>query len=308
MRIRKGDMMKIFVDTAKIDEIKEAESWGILDGVTTNPSLIKKAVESESEDISLDDHIEEILRTVEGPVSLEVGGISKEEMVSEAKILYEGFNDINNNVVVKIPINTATTENDDEFAGVKAIKTLSEDDIPVNCTLVMSPNQALMAAKAGAAYVSPFLGRIDDHIRKKINLRRGEDYPKGTYYPEELARKIREQKIYEMIMSGRVEEMIYKDHSIMKLFDWANDDGIFSGVDLVWSIKEIYDRYEFDTEIIAASIRTPRQVRLCAEMGVDIATLPFSVIEKMVIHFKTKEGMEGFTKDVIPEYRSILKG
>lgn len=156
--------MDIFVDTADIKEIKEAESWGILDGVTTNPSLIKKAVESNDGDISLEDHIKEILKTVDGPVSLEVAGSNHDEMVKEATVLYEKFNPINKNVVIKIPVNTSMEENEDNFEGIKAIKSLSERGIPVNCTLVMSPNQALMAAKAGAAYVSPFLGRIDDYI------------------------------------------------------------------------------------------------------------------------------------------------
>lgn len=299
--------MDIFVDTADIDEIKEAESWGILDGVTTNPSLIKKAVESNDGDISLEDHIKEILETVDGPVSLEVAGSTYEEMVQEAIVLYEKFNPINKNVVIKIPVNTAMDENDNNFEGIKTIKSLSERGIPINCTLVMSPNQALMAAKAGADYVSPFLGRIDDYIRKNIGLDRGDAYPKGTYYPQELTEKIRDQKLEKRISEKEKDRLIYSDKETMELYDWGNDNGVLSGIDLVWSIKQILLNYDFDTEIIAASIRTARQVRQCAEIGAEIATIPFDVIDEMMVHHKTSEGMKSFTKDVIPEYKEILK-
>ncbi len=300
--------MEIFVDTAKIEEIKEAESWGILDGVTTNPSLIKKAMGSQEGDESLEEYIEEILRTVDGPVSLEVGGSTYDVMVSEAETLYERFNDVNDNVVIKIPVNTAMEEGDSNFEGIKAIKALSDDGIPVNCTLIMSPNQALMAAKAGAAYVSPFLGRIDDYIRDKIGLKRGEDYPKGTYYPSELVDWVRELNLNSRIHELDYDEVVYKDKEAMKLFDWGEDKGITSGVDMVWSIKQMFDNYDFDTKILAASLRTPRQVRQCAEIGVEVATIPFSVIEKMMVHYKTNQGMKSFTEDVIPEYQEILKG
>ncbi len=300
--------MKIFVDTAKIEEIKEAESWGILDGVTTNPSLIKKAVNDSEEEISLEEYIKEILKTVEGPVSLEVGATSVEGMISEAEVLYDMFNGINDNVVVKVPVNTAMEDGDDNFSGIKVTKALSDQGIPINSTLVMTPNQAMMAAKAGAAYVSPFVGRIDDHIRTRMGLKRGEDYPKGTYYPEELAIRVWEQKLDRAVGERSIDDIIYKDHEVMRMFDWGNDDGIFSGIDLVWSTKQIYDQYGFDTEIIAASIRTSRQVRSCAEMGVDIATIPFPIIEKMMVHKKTSQGMRSFSDDVIPEYQKILKG
>jgi len=299
--------MDIFVDTADIDEIKEAESWGILDGVTTNPSLIKSAVESSESDISLEKHIEEILKTVDGPVSLEATKLDSQGMVEEAEVLYNKFNPVNENVVVKIPINTAMGEADDDFEGVKAIKVLSEKGIPVNCTLVMKPNQALMAAKAGADYVSPFLGRIDDHIRKQIGLKRGEDYPKGTYYPEELTERIRETSLRRRISELDRSKIIYQDEQTMDLYDWGNDQGIRSGMDLVWSIKEIFKNYSFDTKILAASIRTARQARSCAEIGVDVATLPFNVIENMMVHKKTSEGMKSFDDDVIPEYKDILE-
>ncbi len=299
--------MDIFVDTAKLEEIKKAESWGILDGVTTNPSLIKKAVEEQEDGKSLEEHIKEILKTVDGPVSLEVCGSCYDDIVKEAEILYNRFNDVNNNVVIKVPINTAMEQDDDNFTGVKAIKHLTDKGIPVNCTLVMSPNQALMAAKAGADYVSPFLGRIDDYIRTNMGMKRGEDYPKGTYFPQELVDVVRDQKLKSNIKDLDWDKTVYKNKEIMNLYEWGNDDGILSGVDLVWSIKQIYANYGFDTKIIAASIRTERQVRQCAEVGAEIATIPFNVIKKMMTHYKTKEGMKSFTKDVIPEYKDIVE-
>lgn len=299
--------MDVFVDTADLEEIKEAESWGILDGVTTNPSLIKSAVDSAEGEMSLEKHIEEILKTVDGPVSLEVTETNSEGMVKEAENLYDKFNSVNDNVVVKIPVNPSMDDGDDDFEGVRAIKELSEKGIPVNCTLVMKPNQALMAAKAGAEYVSPFLGRIDDHIRKQIGLDRGKAYEKGTFYPEEMAERIRNQKMGRRISELDREEVIYNDEEAMELFEWGNDNGIRSGVDLIWSINEIFSNYSFDTKIIAASLRTARQVRHCAEIGAEIATIPFDVVEDMMVHHKTSEGMKAFDQDVIPEYKEILE-
>ncbi len=299
--------MDIFVDTANLDEIKEAESWGILDGVTTNPSLIKNAVDSAEGEIDLETHIKDILKTVDGPVSLEVTELDHEGMIEEAETLYDKFNPINDNVVVKIPINPAMEEDEDNFEGVKAIKGLSESGIPVNCTLVMKPNQALMAAKAGAEYVSPFLGRIDDYIRKQIDLDRGEAYQKGTYYPQSLVKKIRDQKLQKRISQLDAEEVVYRDEEAMDYFEWGKDEGILSGSYLVWAIKNIFDNYSFDTEIIAASIRTARQARQCAKIGAEIATIPFDVIEDMMMHYKTREGMKSFDDDVIPEYEELLK-
>ncbi|MBS3812641.1 transaldolase, partial [Candidatus Bipolaricaulota bacterium] len=156
--------MKIFIDTAELTEIKEAYSWGIVDGVTTNPSLIKKAVDARDR-VNLEEYIEEILRTVDGPVSLEVIGLTSDDMIEEGKYLYDKFNSVNDNVVIKIPINTSTEGGESEnYAGLKAISELSSQGIPVNTTLIMKPEQALLAAKAGAHYVSPFAGRIDDYI------------------------------------------------------------------------------------------------------------------------------------------------
>jgi len=208
--------MKFFIDTANITEIKEGLSLGMVDGVTTNPSLVAK------ENRKFDEVVKEILKTVEGPVSLEVISLEAKGMVSEAKKLAR----LGNQVVIKIPM---TTE------GLKATKILSEEGIPVNQTLIFSPLQALMAAKAGAAYVSPFVGRLDDV---------------------------------------------------------AHD-----GMELCEQIIQIFDNYDFSTEIIVASIRHPRHVLAAAMMGADIATIPFKVITQLAQHPLTDKGISLFLED-----------
>ena len=288
--------MKIFIDTANLDEIREAVSWGILDGVTTNPSLVKKAVEklkSNGKKISMEDYIKEICRAVDGPVSLEVKGVSYEDMVREAKILHDKFNGINNNVVVKIPVNTSFELNQKQFEGIKAIKELESMGIKTNATLVMSPEQALLAAKANASYVSPFLGRIDDYIRKKIGIK----HEKMDYWDYESAKIIE----YEMKKS-----YLTKGYEKLAGIEY-HDNGIYSGIDLAESIIKIFRAYSFKTKIIAASIRNARQVRQIAMLGVDIATIPFAVIKEMIAHYKTMEGMKKFTNDVVEEYRQIFE-
>lgn len=291
--------MKIFIDTADIEEIKEAESWGVLDGVTTNPSLIKKAVEKlkgKGIRIEMDEYIEEICRAVNGPVSLEVKGIETDEMVREAEILYKKFNHVNNNVVIKIPVNTAMEDEDKIFEGIKAIKKLDEKGIPTNATLVMTPTQALLAARAGADYVSPFLGRIDDYIRDKVGMK----YGKWDYFDGELLKEIEKNK------------RSYNENEIDRLYKKLVsveycDDGIYDGIELLESIIKIYRSYNFKTKIIAASIRNSFQVRKSAELGVDIATIPFKVLKEMMSHYKTREGMKKFVQDVVPEYKSIFE-
>ena len=267
--------MKIFIDTASLKEIKEAISWGIVDGVTTNPSLIRKAVETEAQDIELEEYISQILRVAgpDRPVSLEVMSIRAEDMIREAKILYDKFNDIANNVVIKIPINTYVGY----YEGLKTIKALSEEGIPVNCTLIMTPEQALLAAKAGARYVSPFAGRIDDFIRvTKLGLKAGVDFQKGDYYP----------------WDGK----------------GVDDNGIRSGADLVEKTLMILENYDYETEVIASSIRNARQVREVAMIGVHIATIPFKVLEQMLLHPKTEEGVKKFSEDAEKAgYREVFK-
>jgi len=273
--------MKIFIDSARLDEIKQAFSYGIIDGVTTNPSLLKKAVEKlqdSGEKITISDYIKSILKTAKGTtVSLEVTELKQDKMIEQAKKLYKMFNPVANNVNIKIPINPSFhDEKDREFEGIKAIKTLSKAGIPVNCTLIFTPEQALLAAKAGATYVSPFAGRIDDFIRlnNDISFKKTDYFPAGGWDKND------------------------------KLLD---DNGILSGIDLIAQIVDILDIYNFKTEVIAASIRNSRQVREAALSGAHIATLPYGVIMQLLVHYKTQEGIKKFTDDIVPEYADLTR-
>ena len=208
--------MKLFIDTANIDEIKEANRLGLIDGVTTNPTLIAK----EGKDFM--QVVKGIFETVDGPISLEAVSTKSEDMIKEARELAK----IHRNAVIKIPLTRD---------GLIATKQLADEGIHVNMTLAFSPTQALLAAKAGAAYVSPFVGRLDD------------------------------------------------------ISHW--------GMDLVEQIITIYDNYDFETEVIVASIRNPLHVLEAALMGADIATIPFKVIEQLIKHPLTDAGIERFLKD-----------
>lgn len=273
--------MKIFIDTARIDEIEKALSWGIVDGVTTNPSLIKSALDffkQKNENIQMEDYIKKLLKMVGNrPVSLEVISSDFESMVREGKTLFEKFNWINNNVVVKIPISPSISFNDEkEFDGIKAIKELSKNKIPVNATLIMSPNQALLAAKSGARYISPFAGRVDDLLRKKLKM----SFEKEDYFPYE-GLKINE--------------------------DLISDDGVVSGFDLVKRCVDLIKINGFECEVIAASVRNSRQVLELIQTGVHISTIPFNVLKDMVTHEKTIEGMKKFIEDTVIEYKELFK-
>lgn len=208
--------MKFFIDTANIEEIKEANSMGMVDGVTTNPSLIAK------ENGEFETIIKDICDIVDGPISAEVISLKADEMVHEARKLAK----IHKNIVVKIPMTVD---------GIKATRQLTEEEIKTNVTLVFSPLQALMAAKAGATFVSPFIGRLDD----------------------------------------------------------LSHDGLL----LVEQIVEIYNNYDFETEVIVASIRNPLHVLESALMGADIATIPFNVLAKLASHPMTDKGLDAFLKD-----------
>jgi transaldolase len=208
--------MKFFIDTANIDEIKEAHSMGMVDGVTTNPSLVAK------EKRPFEQIIRDICEIVDGPISAEVIAVDAAGMVAEARELAK----IHANIVIKIPM---------LVDGLKAVRTLAREGIKTNVTLVFSPLQALMAAKAGATYVSPFIGRLDD----------------------------------------------------------LSQDGLA----LVEQIVDIYDNYDFDTEIIVASVRHPLHVLESALMGADIATIPFSVLAKLAAHPLTDKGLKAFLAD-----------
>lgn len=268
--------MKIFIDSAKLEEIQEAYSYGIVDGVTTNPSLIKKAVDAQKKKVNMTTYIKQILRTAKGtPVSLEVTEFKYEKMVKQAKTLYKKFNPVAKNVCIKIPVNPSFDENS-SMDGIKAIRTLSKSRIPVNCTLIFTPEQSLMAAKAGAKFVSPFVGRIDDYIKARNRIKSS----KKDYFPA-----------YGWHEHGRILE----------------DNGIISGIDLVKQTVEIFKQHKIKAKVLAASIRNIRQLRESALVGADIATIPFDVIKQSIVHYKTAEGMKKFTDDTIPEYVKITK-
>ncbi len=208
--------MKFFVDTAEVKEIRELADLGLLDGVTTNPSLIGKSGRAFKEVIA------EICGIVEGPVSAEVVSLDYEGMMREAADLRK----IAKNVTVKVPLT---------LDGLKACKALTSDGCMVNVTLCFSANQALLAAKAGASFISPFIGRLDD---------------------------------------------IHMD-----------------GTELISEIRQIYDNYAFDTEILAASVRTALHVKQVALIGADVATCPAAVIKGLVKHPLTDKGIEQFVAD-----------
>lgn len=208
--------MEFFLDTGNIEEIKSAALWGFVDGVTTNPSLIAKTGKSQFEVIN------EICQIIDGPISAEVISTEYEGMIEEAKKLVQ----IHPNVVIKLPM----TED-----GIRACKWMSDHNVKTNVTLIFSSNQALLAAKNGATYVSPFIGRLDDI---------GHD-----------------------------------------------------GMGLIKEIKTIFLNYQFQTKVLAASIRHSMHVRDCALARADVGTMPFDVMKKLFSHPLTDKGLEQFLKD-----------
>jgi transaldolase len=276
--------MRLFLDTASLDEIKEAVSWNIVDGVTTNPSLIKKAVLSlRDADVRIDmeSYIKKILAQVGRmcPVSLEVAGLTASEMTEQGTILYEKFNQVAGNVVIKIPVCTLRRNGEGRaFDGLTAVQALSDEKIPVDATLIFTPEQALLAAKAGAEYVSLFAGRVDDRIRTQA----GVSFRKEEYFPADG-------------MSGcsSPDEVL-------------TDYGLVSGVDLVERTVSIFDQYEIECEVIAASIRNAIQAREMAEAGADIVTMPFDILKTMIEHPGTAAGIEAFTSDLVDEYLDLF--
>ncbi len=272
-------MMKIFVDSADIEEIKEAYEWGIVNGVTTNPSLIKQALEKrkeKGENIDVKTHISEILKIARStPVSLEVTEKKAKDMIPQGIMLYRTFKSYSKNIVIKIPVSPAMKEESkNDYEGIKAIKGLSERKMLVNATLVFTPEQALLAAKAGATYVSMFAGRMDDYLKEKHGLKA----KKEEYYPMEGINE-----------KGRILE----------------DDGIVSGMDLVAQTVELLKQHGLKTEVLAASLRNKRQVREAALVGCHAATIPFKVLKELVMHPKTIEGMKKFSEDAPEDYKKI---
>ncbi|MAG01726.1 transaldolase [Candidatus Pacearchaeota archaeon] len=273
-------MVQIFLDSAILEEIKSLKNIGLLDGVTTNPSLIKKAVDQlkkQNKKISIEIYIRKILETCnKKPVSLEVIGTNLKEMVEEGETLYKKFKKYGN-VYIKIPVNPCMEDKCTLGSdGIKAIKELSKNKIPVNCTLIFTPEQALLAAKAGAKFVSPFMGREDDYIREINRVK----FKKEDYFPKEGYKK--EKKTLE-------------------------DNGIISGIDLIKKTIEIFKKNKIRSKVLAASIRSSRQFREALKAGADIVTLPYKIIIESLNHQKTIEGMKKFTKDIVPEYARLIK-
>ncbi len=271
--------MKIFIDSADLDEIQQGYGWGVVDGITTNPSLLKKAVEKRiqaGEKVDLKSYITRMLEVAGNtPVSLEVTETAAEKMIAQGKRLHAMFNPVAENVYIKIPVNPAFADTDEtHFDGIQAIRELTASGIPVNSTLIFTPEQALLAAKAGAKFVSPFAGRIDDDLRKRGNLQ----FDKTDYYPTD---------------GMTVDEVLLEDN------------GIVSGIELVAQCVRIIEHYGLETEVLSASLRNPRQVRESALVGAHIATLPYGVIKDMLKHPKTYEGMALFTADIVPEYAAL---
>lgn len=285
--------MKIFIDTAHKEEIQQAYNAGFLDGVTTNPSLMKRAVDTLKEQgkkIDLESYITDILQTAKGtPVSLEVTKSDYEGMVKEGENLFNRFNPVAENVYIKIPINPSFDKNNRNFDGVKAIKELTAKNIPINTTLIFSPEQALMAAKAGAKIVSPFAGRIDDLLRNNADI----EFDKHDYYYPHIPVHGHGREKPAAADNGRPEDI--------------NDEGIVSGVDLVSEIVDIFNYHDIQCDVLAASVRNRRQLKELALVGADIATVPFSIIESSLSHRKTQEGMKKFTQDVVAEYEQLGK-
>ena len=212
--------MKFFVDTANLEQIREAQDLGILDGVTTNPSLMAK--EGITGEVNVLAHYKAICELVDGDISAEVLATDFEGMIKEGQALAE----IHENIVVKVPMTKD---------GVKAIRWFTDHDIRTNCTLIFSAGQAILAAKAGATYLSPFIGRIDD-------------------------------------------------------MNW-------DGIELIAQIAEIYTIQGYQTEILAASIRTPLHIVRAAEAGADVVTCPLSSILGLLKHPLTDIGLAQFLAD-----------
>jgi transaldolase len=276
--------MRLFLDTARLEEIKEAVSWNIIDGVTTNPSLIGQAIlslrHSESRP-DIESYIKKILAQVGRmcPVSLEIPGVAADEMIAQGMALHEKFNQVAGNVVIKVPVCTVTPGGAGRpFDGLAAIQALADEKVPVNATLIFTPEQALLAAKAGAEYVSLFVGRVDDRIRAgaSIAASREEYFPAGG------------------MRCATDPECILADH------------GLVSGVNLVERTVEIFEQYEIECEVIASSLRNAIQVREVAEAGADIASMSFTILKSMILHPGTAEGIEGFARDLVPEYLDLF--
>ncbi|HSD88447.1 MAG TPA: fructose-6-phosphate aldolase [Kofleriaceae bacterium] len=208
--------MKFFIDTAEVKEIREAAAMGLVDGVTTNPSLVAKSGRK------FRDVLLEICDIVKGPVSAEVTGVKYDDIMREGRELAA----LRPNIVVKVPLIPE---------GLKAIRSMTDEGIKTNCTLCFSATQALLAAKAGATYISPFVGRLDDVSTE--------------------------------------------------------------GMQLIGEILEIYQNYDFQTQVLVASVRSPMHIQQAARMGAHVATSPLSVLLQLAKHPLTDVGLAKFLED-----------
>ncbi|MCK4339621.1 MAG: transaldolase [Candidatus Cloacimonetes bacterium] len=302
--------MKIFIDTAKLMEIKEALKWGIINGVTTNPSLIKAALEDEKKTgkkINMEEYIKEICYLVgkNASVSLEVISLQAEKMIEEAQTLFKKFNPVANNIAIKIPIDTFIKGNKiGHYNGLKAISVLTGMNIPINATLIMTPEQALLAAKAGARYVSPFMARIDNYVREKLNI----SFEPMDYYDSKLEREITSLKLTQYLGDNSHQSIanLYKDKNVKEFVYTNSDNGVYDGIDLVKQIVEILNKYNFKTEVLAASVRNKRQFREVAKAGVGVITVPFFLFKEMLQHPRTEIGLKTFCENVVDEYKELL--
>ncbi|MBU2589743.1 MAG: transaldolase [Nanoarchaeota archaeon] len=196
--------MKFFLDSADLEEIKEINSYGLLDGVTTNPTLIKRAVEKYGK-IDLEAYIKKILKICRSkPVSLEIIGTSYGEIIKEARHLYKKFNSVAKNVIIKVPINVSENKRrGDSFQAIKAIQELSKEGIPINCTLIFTPEQAILSAKAGAFYASPYIGRVDDYLKEK-NLLQDFGVKSGINAINKISEIFRREKVKTEILAASI--------------------------------------------------------------------------------------------------------
>jgi transaldolase len=208
--------MKFFIDTGDVKEVREAHAMGLLDGITTNPSLIAKSGRKYK------DVVVEMCEIVNGPISAEVLSTDYDSMMAEGREWHK----VHKNIVVKLPLT---------MDGLKAVRTCTDEGIRTNVTLCFSPNQALLAAKAGASFISPFIGRLDD-----------------------------------------ISE---------------------TGMELIQKIVTIYQNYQYDTEVLVASVRNPTHVVDAALIGADVCTIPFSVLQQLVKHPLTDVGLAKFVED-----------
>ncbi len=300
--------MKFFLDSAILSEIEAVYRAGICDGITMNPSLVKKAVEelqSAGEKTTLESYIKKILKTAKGtPVSIEVTERAAKAMVAQGKKIFKKFNPVAKNVCIKIPVNPSFEgESGKEFDGIIAIRELKKAKIPVNCTLVFTPEQALAAAKAGADFVSPFAGRVDDMLRKRLGM----GFGKEDYFPAEGIQSEspgKEGKADAPDFGGRMGGLSGGAAGAGEAK--IDDNGVVSGIDLVCQTVCIFRNYGIKTEVLAASMRNSRHVREAALAGADIATMGIETFREMLSHKLTLEGMKKFTDDAPEEYKKLV--